>query len=346
MSAALPGAYDSADEAMDADYYPGEHETDIDDFEDDEEDELDVTMDADDDPVAGDQEEDDDQAAGGEMRLGIDPRTQRIYVIHPDGRQSPLRDGNRLSFLQSLLAGGRATRTGTRATVADDDDDNDWGLSRRRSSPIFRFPTVTEPVKEGVELGLSGDFGRLPRQTAAANRRCSSLSVNLADTIRKRSIVPQRLHRQDISEPLVPNTEGTEVVRHDANVYCGQYSDDGSFFYTASQDFRIRIYKGETPVVSGKGVSDDARYTSGRRYGGRYGGGSDRSSLKLTKSIQAHDAYSRWTTTDASLAPDNNSLIYSSISEFACLNLSTQLTTWQAPSSTLSAHVTAPMARA
>lgn len=43
------------------------------------------------------------------------------------------------------------------------------------------------------------------------------------------------IDRSDIGERAIPNSTGVDVARYDANVYCGQYSKDGTFFYTCAQ---------------------------------------------------------------------------------------------------------------
>lgn len=42
-------------------------------------------------------------------------------------------------------------------------------------------------------------------------------------------------------------------------------------------------------------------------------GNDDKSSLRLIKTIHAHEQYSSWTITDANLSPDNSKMIWSSI---------------------------------
>jgi WD repeat-containing protein 23 len=38
----------------------------------------------------------------------------------------------------------------------------------------------------------------------------------------------------------IPNSSGTIVSEYQAKTYIGQYSEDGSFFYAATQDFKVR----------------------------------------------------------------------------------------------------------
>lgn len=105
-------------------------------------------------------------------------------------------------------------------------------------------------------------------------------------------------HRAPL-QSCVPNTNGTEVAAYGARVYCGQYSEDSSFFYTCDQSFEVHLY--DTTVAPLKEV---------RILNRRFGGDSHQTSLKHIKTIQGTG---RWTTTDAHLSPDNQWMIYSSI---------------------------------
>ena len=71
-------------------------------------------------------------------------------------------------------------------------------------------------------------------------------------------------------------------MRHNSNVYSGQFSTDGNFFYSCSQDFKVRMYDTSNPY-------NWEHYKTSRYEGGR------------------------WTITDATLSPDNKMLAYSSI---------------------------------
>lgn len=61
---------------------------------------------------------------------------------------------------------------------------------------------------------------------------------NINDTLRTReySNPTRRQFRKQLGDAAIPNSPGTEVAKYpSANVYCGQYSKDGSFFYTCAQ---------------------------------------------------------------------------------------------------------------
>jgi WD repeat-containing protein 23 len=68
-----------------------------------------------------------------------------------------------------------------------------------------------------------------------------------------------------------------------------------------------------TPNVE-KSVNDSQERPAGRRYRQyRMYYDEDKSSLSLTKTIQAREHLSSWTITDANLSPDNTKMIWSTI---------------------------------
>ncbi|KAF7965182.1 hypothetical protein HWV62_45254 [Athelia sp. TMB] len=100
---------------------------------------------------------------------------------------------------------------------------------------------------------------------------------------------------RNIASHLVPNTNGTEVASSEANIYSGQYSADASFYYTCDQDFKLQVYDTSTPPLP-LGPSHPTTRNS---------------ALKVLKTIQGSPG--RWTITDSHLSPDNERMIYSSI---------------------------------
>lgn len=78
-------------------------------------------------------------------------------------------------------------------------------------------------------------------------------------------------------------------------------------------DYKIRIYDMQTPNTD-KATLDSQERQSGRRYRQyRMYYDEDKSSLPLTKTIQAREHLSSWTITDANLSPDNTKMIWSTI---------------------------------
>jgi len=87
---------------------------------------------------------------------------------------------------------------------------------------------------------------------------------------------------------MVPSTNADFIAHYDRRSYSGQFSEDGNFFYSCSQDFRVRMYDTSNPYQ-----------------------------WKYYKTVDYIGG--RWTITDATLSPDNRHLAYSSITTRVCL---------------------------
>ena len=87
---------------------------------------------------------------------------------------------------------------------------------------------------------------------------------------------------------LIPASNADTIIHYNARCYSGQFSDDGNFFFSCAQDFKVRMYDTSNPYK-----------------------------WKYYKT--AIYPYGQWTITDASLSPDNKYLAYSSIRSIVCL---------------------------
>lgn len=88
---------------------------------------------------------------------------------------------------------------------------------------------------------------------------------------------------------MVPNTTPADkVIHYDSRAYSGQFSDDGNFFFSCTQNFKVRMYDTSNPY--------DWKYYKTVDY-----------------------PFGQWTITDATLSPDNKYLAYSSIRHIVCL---------------------------
>ncbi|OAA64373.1 WD repeat protein [Niveomyces insectorum RCEF 264] len=196
----------------------------------------------------------------------------------------------------------------------DGDDDEEeigrYGRMRRRRQQRDpnRFPKV--PSEEGRKLMDSGVFGATER-LRADNRSILDLVTdnNNSHTLRPR-VAPRRrpvplrlldrelgsggaatdwlLTKKMIAQSMVPATQADMILRYDAPVYLGQFSDDGNFFYSATKDFRVRMYDTSN-------VNDWHHYKTVVHPSGR------------------------WTMTDAALSPDNRWLAFTSMMPQVCL---------------------------
>lgn len=80
-----------------------------------------------------------------------------------------------------------------------------------------------------------------------------------------------------------------KIIHYDSRCYSGQFSDDGNFFYSCAQNFKVRMYDTSNP--------HDWKYYKTVEY-----------------------PFGQWTITDATLSPDNRFLAYSSIRNLVCLS--------------------------
>jgi WD repeat-containing protein 23 len=91
-----------------------------------------------------------------------------------------------------------------------------------------------------------------------------------------------------IRQDLIPSSNADTIIHYSNRCYSGQFSNDGNFFFSCGQDFKVRMYDTSNP------------------YNWSY--------YKIVD-----NPYGQWTITDASLSPDNKFLAYSSISRIVCL---------------------------
>ncbi|KAF8425659.1 WD40-repeat-containing domain protein, partial [Tirmania nivea] len=143
------------------------------------------------------------------------------------------------------------------------------------------------PSPEGQKLMREGQFGS--EEWESYPSRPNPLKRKYPHYIRllEREIGAYRGERapighQLLAQPLLPSTKADFVMHYDARCYSGQFSQDGNFFYSCSQDFRVRMYDTSNPY-----------------------------DWKHYKTVTYPDG--RWTITDATLSPDNKMLAYSSI---------------------------------
>ncbi|EUC63840.1 WD domain, G-beta repeat protein [Rhizoctonia solani AG-3 Rhs1AP] len=209
----------------------------------------------------------------------------------------------------------------------DEEDDNEeytgWGHRHFNEVGHF-FPTVTEPETAGLKLLYSGEFGPPPSgpvtnieqeiQKTQSRRATKRAQRSLEPTPKVetnqypahyttyrlpmspiRGPFAPRNYRVEAGRGLVPNSSGAIVALYDDKVYSGQFSLDANIYYSCTQGHDIWVY--------------DANSTGDKTTHPQTGHQSRMNVLNRVKGI-----YGNWTVTDSHLSPDNERLIYSSIS--------------------------------
>ncbi|KAH8835624.1 WD40-repeat-containing domain protein [Flagelloscypha sp. PMI_526] len=217
-----------------------------------------------------------------------------------------------LALMAQNRSSGRRMAAGRRLFLDDEDDDEDTEdnddlnhspmedqLPRPSlaTGPTNWFKPRAEPDEITSKLLLTGEFGRVEPKLQR-HPRPKSLARMVLDYPSR-----SRLTKEHVLTNLVPNTDGVAVASCPANIYTGSFSADSSFYYTCSQDFQLHVFD--------TNASKSARPNGLRRYPQHGQPSPVTSRLHLKHTIQGRPG--RWTITDANLSPDNERMIYSSI---------------------------------
>jgi hypothetical protein len=117
--------------------------------------------------------------------------------------------------------------------------------STRRRRRLQELPPL--PYEAGKHLLYSGEFGEIDDRIAKKRRYESPRT--LTQFARFRELGWRRESTLAISKKWLPaESKGRMVAHYERYVYSGQFSHDGSFFYTASQDFKCRMYQTLNPA--------------------------------------------------------------------------------------------------
>ncbi|KAE8835508.1 hypothetical protein HRS9122_07778 [Pyrenophora teres f. teres] len=174
----------------------------------------------------------------------------------------------------------------------EDDDDSDPGTGydpvgpagasgrRRRPRGANLFEKV--PSEQGQELMQTGTFGSNVRDVDTIKKKKKLASAIMRRELGLGSDGRQKNATRLLKQDMVPESAADTIIHYNARCYSGQFSDDGNFFFSCAQDFKVRMYDTSNPY-------DWKYYKTVRYHGGQ------------------------WTITDASLSPDNRFLAYSSI---------------------------------
>lgn len=130
----------------------------------------------------------------------------------------------------------------------DDDDDSYHPGSRNRARarrPHVPFPKI--PSEEGRALMSSGTFGTNERLESTILPRKKLARKILERELGSGSFGRQRNINRLVSQEMIPASSADSIIHYDSRCYSGQFSDDGNFFFSCSQDFRVRMYDTSNP---------------------------------------------------------------------------------------------------
>lgn len=266
--------------------------------------------------AAEEESQEESRAGDDDVNMENDTRGQIMRSTHlaclaissPANRSKVTRN-HLIRFMRSRGANGFLGHGGIHALFGPDDDEDDdehniYPNRRRRTRPTSEFPKV--PSDEGRDLMESGIFGTNARQQESYRRKSKlghhimRRELGLGSPGRERSINKlaaqvcllwsSRVSVKRLTEAqgMIPSSRADTVINYDQRCYSGQFSDDGNFFFSCSQDFQVRMYDTSNPY--------DWKYYKTVMY-----------------------PFGQWTITDASLSPDNRFLAYSSIRSMVCL---------------------------
>ncbi|CAI7618915.1 unnamed protein product [Penicillium manginii] len=251
----------------------------------------------------------DDDVGNEAMGLGVSDETPHITIdniqfeltrddleeaggAHPRIPAAQLFELLASSGLQHILR-SNGWSTNIVGDDGDDESDDDFDASfirrprPRRTGGADNFPKV--PSDEGTELMGAGQFGTNPYYVDRLKKRKGVFAKNLM--WRELGIESRGLRNrasQSLSQQLIPGSVADKIIHYDARSYSGQFSDDGNFFFSCAQDFKVRMYDTSNPYE-----------------------------WKYYKTVDY--PFGQWTITDATLSPDNRFLVYSSIRSQAYL---------------------------
>lgn len=116
---------------------------------------------------------------------------------------------------------------------------------QRRRRRQLDLPPV--PYAAGKRLLNSGEFG--PVDDPNPKRRRYESPRTVTQFSRFRELGYKRENPIYFTRKWIPpKDQGRMVAQYDRHVYSGQFSHDGSFFYTAAQDFKCRMYSTPNPA--------------------------------------------------------------------------------------------------
>lgn len=195
--------------------------------------------------------------------------------------------------IRRLFANHRDQGAGEGVPPDDDEDSNGNVLGgnaarrKRRAAPSKKnLPPVPNP--QGRKLMHSGTFGSNDRFSEVRRSKKPRLARQVLDRELGQDIGYEKGLGGRMSQHMIPSSEADMIIHYNSRAYSGQFSDDGNFYFSCAQDFKVRMYDTSNPY-----------------------------NWKYYKTVVY--PVGQWTITDASLSPDNKFLAYSSINSVVCL---------------------------
>jgi WD repeat-containing protein 23 len=212
-----------------------------------------------DDEEEDDEEDGDDQEAEEGDAATADGAPRPVYITREQIMQLLGHAGLGRIFASDLTPRG-ARRRNLRTVAEDDDDDGQGdsdpgtgydlagsGRTLRNRRPRGRAAFEKVPSEQGTELMNAGAFGSSSRSEDTIKRK-----KRLAYDIMRRSLGIGSNGRQKnatrlLKQNMIPESVADTIIHYNARCYSGQFSDDGNFFFSCAQDFRVRMYDTSNP---------------------------------------------------------------------------------------------------
>ena len=211
-----------------------------------------------DEEVDEDEDEDEDEEGGEEGEASTEDAPRRpVYITREQIMQLLGHAGLGQIFASDFTPRGTRRRN-LRVVPEDEDDEQDddigtgydpvgSGRTLRSRRPRGRAAFEKVPSEQGKELMNAGAFGSSPRSEDTVKRK-----KRLAYDIMRRSLGLGSEGRQKnanrlLKQDMIPESVADTIIHYNARCYSGQFSDDGNFFFSCAQDFRVRMYDTSNP---------------------------------------------------------------------------------------------------
>ena len=248
-------------------------------------------------------EEDEQQGDLAEATTTVLPAvTAEATAAQPAPQQPRTLQITRAQFIQLIMRNNGQNGLEQLFGLGDDEEEEEVQPRQRtrRTRELRPHPRNTyQPQPAGSALMESGSFGindhadGLSRNTRLESHEGIRRKKKVATRVMQRELGlgspgKERSYNRLVSQELLPSTKADTIINYDERCYSGQFSEDGNFFFSCSQDFRVRMYDTSNPY-------------SWRHY---------------KTVLYPHGS---WTITDATLSPDNKYLAYSTMRHIVCL---------------------------